>query len=208
MASAPVWTALGSRVAGLERLPAGGWVGLAVCFGGTVIVVLSGGDALDFSSTAFSGNVLALVGAVLWAAYTVLSRPLMDRGVSASGLAFFGMLTALPWLFGLGAWAWPEADFAAMRAVDWAALAFSGGLSTGAAYAWWNLAVRTKGPSATAAWGNLVPVVALAAGAFLLGERIVPGQAVGGAMVLAGLFVMRRARLRAARVPPPVPGPA
>jgi drug/metabolite transporter (DMT)-like permease len=201
MASSPVWTALGSRVAGLERLSLGAWVGLGVCTAGTVLVVLSGASDVDLSSRAFSGNVLALVGAVLWAAYTVLSRPLMDRGVSASGLAFFGMVTALPILFGLGAWSWPEASWGTMRAVDWAALAFSGGLSTGAAYAWWNLGVRRIGPAQTAAWGNLVPVIAVVVGAVLLGEQITAWQAAGGGLILGGLYLMRRARLRAARPP-------
>jgi drug/metabolite transporter (DMT)-like permease len=207
MASAPVWTALGSRLLGLEELPLAAWTGLAMGLAGTALVVVGGDGTLDVSADTFGGNLLMLLGAALWAAYTVLSRPLMDRGVSATGLAFFGMLVSMPVLLGLGVTAWPEVDWDGVTWHTWAALVFSGGLSTGAAYAWWNAAVRAIGPSHTAMANNLVPVIALIAGAALLGESIRTIQIVGGAAIIAGLVLMRRARLAGLRAQPPA-GPA
>ncbi len=197
IASAPVWTALGARALGVERLPLGAWAGLVVGFAGTVLVVFGSADRVDLSSDTFVGNALMLGAAVAWAAYTVLSRPLMDRGVGATGLAFFGLLVALPLLWGLGWWAWPEADWAAVGWKEWGAILFSGGLSTGAAYSWWNVAVKAVGPSPTAIWSNLVPVVALASGVVILGEAVTAAQLGGGALILGGLVVMRRSRSRA-----------
>lgn len=196
MASAPVWTALGSRLLGLEELPAGAWIGLAMGLAGTALVVLGGDGSLDLTADTFTGNLLMLLGAALWAAYTVLSRPLMDRGVSATGLAFFGMLVSMPVLLGLGVTAWDEVNWEGVTWQAWAALAFSGGLSTGTAYAWWNVAVRSIGPAQTAMASNLVPVIALLAGALLLAEPVRLLQIVGGAAIIAGLVVMRRARRR------------
>jgi drug/metabolite transporter (DMT)-like permease len=196
MASAPAWTALGSRMMGLERLPLGAWGGLAIGLVGTVVVVVGGQGAVDLSIDALNGNLLMLLGAVLWAAYTVLSRPMMDSGISATGLAFFGMVISLPVLWGLGAWGASAVEWSAVSWQAWAAVLFSGGLSTGAAYAWWNVAVREIGPSRTSMSGNLVPVIALVFGALLLGEAIRLPQILGGALTIAGLVMMRRARTR------------
>ena len=40
MASAPAFTALGSRIFGLEKLPLGAWLGLIIGLGGTALAVI------------------------------------------------------------------------------------------------------------------------------------------------------------------------
>lgn len=196
MASVPIWTALGARLLGVERLPLGAWVGLGIGFVGTLFVVLGGSAEVSLSEAAFLGNMLMLGGAFTWAAYTVLMRPMMDRGASDTGIAFFAMMSAMPILWALGAWEWGDTNLLEISGTSWAAIVFSGLLSTGAAYAWWNQGVRALGPSQAAAWNNLVPVIAVAVGVLLLGETVSAMQLGGGAFILGGLFVMRRARRR------------
>jgi drug/metabolite transporter (DMT)-like permease len=201
VSSVPVWIALGARVFGLERLPRRAMAGLALGFAGTAGVVAGGTGALTLAADAFVGNLLMLGGTFMWAAYTLLSRPLLDRGISGSGLAFFGLMLSLPVLWGLGAWEWHLVDWAGVDWRHWVALLFSGVLSTGAAYAWWNTAVRTLGPSQTAVWNYLTPVVALVTGVILLGEPVSLAQILGGACILVGVLLMRSAR----KSPPPPP---
>ena len=76
----------------------------------------------------------------------------------------------------------------------WAALRYSGALSTGVAYWLWYDAVLRVGPSRAAAFSNLTPSVGVAAGVVLLGEPLVLRQVLGGVFVIAGLVVMRRER--------------
>jgi drug/metabolite transporter (DMT)-like permease len=52
--------------------------------------------------------------------------------------------------------------------------------------------VRNLGASHTAAFGNLVPIVALGAGFLILHEPISPVQLLGGALILSGLYLVRR----------------
>lgn len=194
VSSSPVWTAVIARMVGMERLPLGAWGGLGLSLAGTALVVLAGHASPDFAGDTLFGNALMLGGAVLWAAYTVLSRPVLQAGVSATGLAFFGIVVSLPALWGLGLTEIGQVDWAAVDATVWLALVFSGGLSTGLAYALWNTAVQRVGPSQTAIYNNLVPVVALASGVVLIGESVTPYQLLGGGLILGGLFLMRRAR--------------
>jgi len=105
-------------------------------------------------------------------------------------------MIALPILWTLG---WSDLDqvnWAEVTPTVWAAIVFSGGFSTGIAYGLWNVAVQRVGPSATAIYNNLVPVVALASGVVLIGERVTLYQLLGGTLILGGLLLMRRARRR------------
>jgi drug/metabolite transporter (DMT)-like permease len=196
ISSSPVWTAVIARVIGMEILPFGAWGGLALSLAGTALVILAGHASPDFANDTLFGNGLMLLGAILWAAYTVFSRPVLKAGVSATGLAFFGILVSLPVLWGLGLSEIGQVDWAAVDATVWLALLFSGGLSTGLAYALWNTAVQRVGPSQTAIYNNLVPVFALSSGVVLIGEGVTVYQLLGGALILGGLFLMRRARRR------------
>ena len=196
ISSSPIWTAVIARMAGMEQLPLGAWGGLLLSLVGTVLVVVAGHGAPDFASDTLFGNALMLVGALLWAAYTVLSRPVLKAGVSATGLAFFCIALSLPVLWGLGWGELDQVDWANVTPTVWAAILFSGGFSTGIAYAFWNTAVQRVGPSATAIYNNLVPVVALASGVVLIGERVTLYQLLGGALIIGGLVLMRRVRRR------------
>ena len=204
LASSPMWTAAFSHLARLERLRPGAWAGFALSLAGAAAVVVGGGG-LARADASLAGDLLILASAVFWALYTVLSRPLLQRGVSATGLTFFSILLAFPVLLGLGLWTLPETDWPAVGAVDWAALVYSGALSTGVAYALWNVGVRHVGPAQTAAYGYLVPLVAVLGGVVLLGERVSGAQLLGGALIIAGLFVIRRFRTPSA---PPAPAEA
>lgn len=195
IASSPMWTAVLGHALGIDRMRPTGWAGLGVSFLGVALIVLAGEGEVDFSSDAFVGNVLILVGSVLWALYTVFSRPALARGAAPLGLAFFTVLVAFPVLVGLGLFTLSTTAWAAVGPGTWAALVFSGGLSSGLAYYLWNIAVRRVGPSQTSAFSNLVPFVALVAAFLLLGEPITLVQVLGGTLIIGGLVVMRRGRV-------------
>lgn len=194
IASAPMWTAVFARVLGYEHIPRAAWIGLAVSLAGTALVVLAGAGSVDISQDSLFGNVLMLIAAMAWAGYTALSRPVLKTDISATGLAFFCILLSLPFLWALGLTEFDEVVWSEVDGWIWTALLFSGGLSTGLAYALWNVGVRAIGPSQAAIYNNLVPVVALISGALLLGERATLFQILGGVLIIAGLGLMRHAR--------------
>lgn len=194
LASAPIWTALAGQALKIDRVRAAGWLGVLASFVGVAVVVVAGQGEIDFSGEVFLGNLLILFGSVLWAFYTVFSRPALDRGAAPLGLAFFTVLAAFPVLASLGAATVSGTDWDGVTGWTWAALIFSGGLSSGLAYYLWNIAVQHVGPSQTAVFGNLVPFVALFAALVLRGTPITLPQLLGGALIVGGLVVMRRGR--------------
>ncbi|GAB5535668.1 MAG: DMT family transporter [Rubricoccaceae bacterium] len=192
IASSPIWTTVVGHFKGIDRLSGGGWLGLAIGVVGVVLVILGqtngqiDGDAL--------GALLMLAAACAWGLTTVFTRPLLNKGASPLGVTTAGLWVAYPVLFGMGFWGIDATDWSQVGTTEWVALVYSGGLSTGVAYWIWNVAVKRVGPSRTAAFSNLVPVVGVAAGVLLLRETITPLELAGGALVIAGLVVMRRVR--------------
>ncbi len=192
IASSPVWTAVTGHLLRIDQLRPLGWAGFALSVVGVALVVAGrpeaevGGDPL--------GVALMLGAALAWGVYTALSRPLLDRGASPVGLTFWGIVVSAPALAAMAATEWAETPWDRLGALEWTAIAFSGGFSTGIAYGIWNAAVRAVGPARTAAFSNLVPFVGIGAGAVLLGEAVRPLQVVGGVLIVASVLVVRRAR--------------
>jgi drug/metabolite transporter (DMT)-like permease len=122
----------------------------------------------------------------------VFNRPLLASGLAPLGVTFYGVLAALPVLAAFGAPHLGATDWGRVGPAEWGAIVFSGALSTGLAYALWNVAVNAVGPARTAAFNNLVPFVALGAGYFLLHEPITGIQLLGGALIIGGLALVRR----------------
>ncbi|WP_420457610.1 EamA family transporter [Rubrivirga sp.] len=110
----------------------------------------------------------------------------------ALGLTFWGIVVSAPGLFLLAAPELPTVEWPAFGPVEVGAILFSGGLSTGLAYAIWNESVLQVGASRTAAFSNLVPVVGVVAGVVLRGETVTLLQVAGGALIVAGVVVVRR----------------
>ncbi|MEM1094878.1 MAG: DMT family transporter [Bacteroidota bacterium] len=191
IASAPLWTALITQIQGTERLAGWGWASLAVTISGTLLVVFQDGTALTAGGTSLFGNLMMLGAAFCWGAYTALSKNTL-RHVGAISLTFLNLVIAAPALVLLALPHWDSTAFHALDASLWMAIVYSGAFSVGLAIVFWNVSVKHTSAAYTSAFGNLVPVVALVTGALFLGEVITWQQLVGGALIIAGLYGMRR----------------
>ena len=199
MASVPVWSALIGHGFRYERLPRTAWVGLVICLSGAVLIVVTGANEVDFGQEALFGNTIILLAALCWGAYTAFNRPLL-RHVTPLELNLYGLAISLPFLFLTASPSFPAVQWGRLSLWVWAAIVISGGLSTGLATLLWSGAVRDVGAAQTAAYGNLVPFVALFSSFFFLDEPLHPLQVSGGVLIIGGLFVMQRARRRLRRV--------
>ncbi len=192
MASMPMWTAVLNLVLVQERLQVITWLGLIVTFLGTVIVTVQDGK-VSFSSEFLVGNLYILCASIAWAVGTVMSRPMLDS-ITPLRLAFYSSLICLPFHFLIAGAevgrAWPTAT----QPSNLIAILFSGIFSTGFAYAAWHYGVRQLGASHAAVYQNAVTLVAVLGGWLWVGEQPLLSQIFGGALIIAGLFLMRKGR--------------
>ena len=149
------------------------------------------------AATRLFGNLFALSAALAWAGGTVFSRPLLGK-ISPIQLSACSATLGLPFHIVIAVWmgagSVPD-SVAAMKAPSMiACVIYSGTLSTGLALAMWSYGVKHAGAAQAAMIQNLTPIVAMAAAWIWLGETINATQALGGAMIIGGLFIMRRSR--------------
>jgi drug/metabolite transporter (DMT)-like permease len=71
----------------------------------------------------------------------------------------------------------------------WILLISAGILAQGVAGFWWNGGVAKVGAGTASMFMNIQPFVAIIASHFILGDRILPVQIIGGILVLLGVFI-------------------
>lgn len=196
LASSPVWTAILARLLQGERQPLRVWVGIGATLAGMALVVLGGGAGVGAGATTLAGDLLMVAAAVAWALFTVVSaRPIARYG--SLSITAWTLWTGTPVLVLLGLPELARQDWSVVGSGGWLAVAFSGVASIGLAYLFWHNGVRVLGGTRTAAYSNLVPVLALLVAWAWLGEAAGALQLVGAGVIILGVTLARR-RARAA----------
>jgi drug/metabolite transporter (DMT)-like permease len=187
LAVTPVVTALLTAALGQERIRPRAWFGvIATLFGVTLIVL--GAARSDQGSGTLMGNLLMIGAILMWAFYTVGSRPFVDR---------HGPLPVTAWtlwigtagIFVAGIPSLLRVDFGAVGVLTWACIGYAGILSIGVAYMFYYFGVSRLGNTRTGAYSNLVPVFALLAAWLWLGEVPKLFQLIGAAVIIGGVSV-------------------
>ncbi len=205
IAAGPAWIAIISRLFGRERLPGRGWAGILLQMFGMLCVVASAG-LLEADSTALRGAGFIMVGSIVWALFTVMLQPYTAR-VHPLHLASLTLSSGAVLLFAIG---WPSIrvlDFSTITPAAWGSVVYAGIGALVIAYLLFYRGVRTLGPTRTAMYGNLQPIIALLVAWVALNERPTLWQAAGGAIVMAGLLISRTARMQPAGPAPHVTSP-
>jgi drug/metabolite transporter (DMT)-like permease len=184
-----VFIALLGRFLGIERVGARGYGGVLLSIIGIALVIM-GGAARGGGESTLYGNLIVLVGAFCWALFTVLLEPFTHRVslVDISALTLVG--GAVP-LVAVSAPAMLATSWTTVRPLAWVAIAYSGIASLVIAYLFWYRGVRVIGPTRTAIYSNLQPVIALLVSWVYLLEIPTAWQGVGAATIIAGVILTR-----------------
>jgi drug/metabolite transporter (DMT)-like permease len=177
------WPVLGERPARRAL------IGLAIAFAGVVIVADPTGSV---GSQRLVGDALFVGASLSWAAYTLSGREATRRFGSVSANVFataVGALLLLPvTLAGKG---WTSLGSASAGA--WAGIAYLALAGTVLAFVLFYEGVRLLGASAASSFALLVPIFGVLSSVLVLGERLRPALALGGVIVLAGLWLVQTA---------------
>jgi drug/metabolite transporter (DMT)-like permease len=180
----PLWVALLSIPLLELRLSALQALTIAGGFGGVVLISQPwSGSSAGLSPVA----VAELLGsAVCWAVGTVFYKKRF-RGESMHAANFYQLASGSAMLVAWSLVAEPS------PAIRWTlplmvAIVWLGLIGTAYAYAVWFLLLDRYAAASLSAWMFLVPIVALVASVAVTGERLVPIQIVGVALVLASTY--------------------
>ncbi len=185
----PVWVALISAWWLRERLSLLGYAGFALSLLGVVGLSWGGEGRLELLGVLFS-----LGAALIWAIYTVASRVFGERYrlLTWTGVGFVaGMLPY--WL-----WHVPEAN---LQSSPLSPLVLLGMIASAVfalvlAFLSWVRAVQLLGPVRVAPFQYLTPLVGVAAGVLLLGEKLTWIDMLAGVVILLGVSITQRAKMQ------------
>jgi len=178
-------TMLGAAVARGERLRPLAWLGWGIAMGGLAILTVPGATAPDI----FGVALMAAAG-FSWGVYSLRAAKETAPPLAVTAASFVGCLPIAAALAG--------AEAAAGRlhvTTQGAAFAVaSGAITSGLGYAVWHAALRRITAPEAAIAQLLVPMIAAAAGIFLLGEAMTSRLALAGAFIVSGVLLALRTR--------------
>ena len=182
----PVFVALFSRVAGIERVTRRQWVAVLVSFAGVGLIAGGTGGPV---STHVWGILLGLTTAGSFAAYSVAMVPMMRR-YSPYKLQALTALVGAVMLAATGAWQLAHQNWH-VGALAWAAVAYGALASAGLGNMLWFMAIRHVGPGRAALYVNLQPFLGAVFAVAVLSETLHTLQIAGAVVVGAAILLVR-----------------
>ncbi len=188
IAATPVVTALLAMSFGMDTPNGVKLIGAFVSFAG-VGLVIAAGEGLGLG-VSVGGDLLTLGAAVCWAAYTVFGARILRRH-SPLVTTTWAIVAGTIFLAPIGIAQLATSDLSGFGLPVILAIVYSGTLAAGFANVVIFQGVKLLGPTRVTAFQFLVPVLAVLMAALFLGEAIRPTQVVGGAVILAGVALLR-----------------
>ena len=185
-AGAPVMVALTARFYLGERLRPLQWLGVTVSALGVLLVVTSGRLAALRIEELRAGDFITLASLTGWSVYTVYGKRVLGTlspALATTGAYVVGTLLIYPTAL-LAAPLYPAPRLASFA--GWFVVFYQGVIGA-VAHVWWYRAVQVVGPSRSAIFMNLQPIVGIALAAALLREPIGLWQLLGTVCVLLGV---------------------
>lgn len=186
----PIFTALISRLVGVERLGNRFWLAALLSFSGVVLVTAGSGRSISGDA---KGDLLAVLGAATWGAYSVAIAPLMRRYSPFRLSAVLLVVVSVPLLL-LGSRELADEDFS-WSALVWLGFVFAVLGPLVLTNLLWFTAIDRVGPSRASLFANLQPFLAAVIALLLLHESLTRVQMAGGLLIAAGIVFSRRREL-------------
>lgn len=170
-----------------EKLRLKFFMGFGVAVIGIFLISFNGSS--NFKLNPF-GDILAILAAIVWAAYSVLTKKISGfhyNSIQATRRIFFyGLVFMIPVLFIFG---FKPSMKQLMQPVNLFNILFLGLGASALCFVSWNSAVKILGAVKTSVYIYMVPVITVVTSAIVLQEKITSIAVFGIVLTLAGLFI-------------------
>jgi drug/metabolite transporter (DMT)-like permease len=187
-ATAPVWGLLFGFVLGLERPTWRGISGVGLSILGIGVIFYEG---LRLEGASLIGDLLVLLAAMGFGAYTVLSMRVLGR-YSPLAVATYPILFGAPLVLLVSVPFFTRLEWEGVGMGAWAAVVFSAVFATAFAFSAWQTGVSRIGANRVLVYQYLISLTGVASGIVFFGEVLGFEKLLGGAVTLFGVYLARR----------------
>lgn len=190
MAMTPASVAVLSSLLKHEKVRWVAWLGIVLSFVGFYLVITEQPGTFIFSRKNLTGDMMIFFGNIVWAVYTVFSKPFLGR---TSPLKWSSLTLAVGTVFYLPFCvpAFFRQDFGQITFKAWSILIYSGLFALAFSYVAWYASVKRVGNSKTAIYGNVTPIMTVLFAYIFIAEKISLWQAFGALIILFGVYLTR-----------------
>ena len=189
IASSPIIILLLASAIGHERFTVAKSLGMAICFGGVMILETEHGSPAR--SPLLAGDLITLAGVIGFSAYTVLGKKVAHRYDSVSMNAFNAAAAAIL-LMPLALRQAVRLDWRSVGWVGWTGLLYMASLSAVAGYLLFYWLLRYMDASRVVVVNYFQPIVVVLLSIPLLGERPTMRLLASATLVLLGVYLAER----------------
>jgi drug/metabolite transporter (DMT)-like permease len=187
-ATAPVWGLLLGLLLGLERPTWRGAAGVGLSSLGVGVIFY---EALGLEGASLIGDLLVLLAAMGFGAYTVLSMRVLGR-YSPLAVATYPILFGAPLVLLVSVPFFTRLEWEDVGVGAWAAVVFSAIFATVFAFSAWQIGVSRIGANRVLVYQYLISLTGVASGIVFFGEMLGFEKLVGGAVTLFGVYLAKR----------------
>jgi drug/metabolite transporter (DMT)-like permease len=190
VSTSPLFTQLYMQFVNKEKISIKRWAFTFLAFYGIFIMISKSPQAsFNLGSQFFIGNILVFIGALLFAAYTIFAKPLLQH-YSPVKLNALAMLSGLPLLIVYCTLSGPLI-IGAVSSMTFFKMFYIIAFGTVAAYICWYSGIKKAGPIKVILFHYIVPVSSMLLGALFLGESVNLAQVFGGILALGGIIAAK-----------------
>jgi drug/metabolite transporter (DMT)-like permease len=191
IATSPIFILLGSALFFKQSIRPIQLMGILLSVTGAIIVLSKGKVQVILSSGLGKGELLALVCALSWTAYTLIGKKVMHHYSPLTAITYsslFGAILLLPPALQKGL----MTDIQMYSVKTWLSLIYLGLIGTALGYVWFYEGVKRIGPAKAGLFINFIPPFTIVLAWILLKEPMPLSLFIGAVLIISGVLLTNR----------------
>lgn len=191
----PIITTLMASLVLKEKVPNKAIGGILISFTGVALIVTNGSFEVIRNMSFNIGDIYMLLGIVSFSFYFIILKGIVGR-IEPIKLTFYVFLFCVLLLVPMVIYEDPMSYLPDTTSSGWGSLLYMSIFASVGAYLIQQISVKRIGPAKTSLYVNLVPLFSMVMAYFILGEVITLPKVFAGAMIISGVLITLKAKVK------------